>query len=755
MADLLLELLSEEIPARMQARAGADLDRLMGKALGEAGLTPGAARHHSGPRRLTFVAEGLPLRTEDVTETRKGPKLGAPEKAVQGFLRSAGLASVDEARIEEGKKGAFYVADIHTPGRDTADVLAEIVPALVRAFPWPKAMRWGAGDLAWVRPLRRVLCTLDGAVVPLTIPNGEQPIESGALTEGHRFTHHETFEAATLDAYERGLAERRVVLSAEERRARIPAGARAACAGEGLELVPDDGLLAETAGLAEWPVPRLGAFDEKFLRLPDEVLTASMKGHQKYFSVRDPATGRLAPRFVTVANVEPADGGAAMMAGYERVLTARLSDGLFLYDQDRKKTLAEHAEKLSGITFFEGLGTIADKVERVAALAREIAPKVGANPDDAERAARLAKADLTTEMVGEFPELQGVMGRYYALEEGLEPEVADAIRDHYAPQGQGDAAPTAPVSVAVALADKLDTVMSLWLIGQQPTGSRDPLALRRSAIAAIQILILNDCRFQISQSIIDTFMHLLNQLSRYEVREINESIRKLARDGISVSFGGIREGEQVEGARKFFESIYNNPEVSADSRQYIRAMGDVAQKLTNNIPGILPFFHDRLTQYLRDQGHRHDRIAAALRPDGDDLARGVALFRALNAFLDTPEGADLTAAYKRAANILRAEAKKGDVPDGAPDPDAFVQDEECALFGALEGVSARLVQSLDDEDYEGAMSHLATLRGPLDAFFEAVTVNAEDAGLRANRLRLLGEIKRVCERVADLGKLEG
>ena len=674
MADLLLELLSEEIPARMQARAGADLDRLMTARLEEAGYEGFKHRAFHGPRRLTYVATGLPERQADSSEERKGPRVGAPEKAVAGFLRGAGLSDVSEAQTREDKKGTFYVAVIERAGRPTADIVAEAVPEVVRAFPWPKSMRWGGRDaqLSWVRPLRRVLCVFDGEVVPFEIENGAYPLASGDVTEGHRFMAPGAIVARDWDAYADGLARAHVVLDASERRERIVSGARALCQAQNLALVEDDALLAETAGLAEWPVPRIGAFDEKFLTLPDEVLTASMRGHQKYFSVRDPATGRLAPRFVTVANVEPEDGGAAMMTGYERVLTARLSDGLFLFEQDKKKTLAEYAEKLSGVTFFEGLGTIADKIERVAALAREIAPKVGADPDLAEKAARLSKADLVTEMVGEFPELQGVMGRYYALEEGLEPEIADAIRDHYAPQGQGDAVPTAAVSVAVALADKLATLAMFWSIGKTPTGSSDPFALRRMALGVVQIVLTNEVRMS------------------------------AASDG-----------------------------------------------------DLLAFFHDRLTQYLRDQGHRHDRIAAALRPDEDDLARAVALFRALDAFLDTPEGADLTAAYKRATNILRAEAKKGDLPEGEVDPALLTEPAERALHDKVSAVLARTGAALADEDFAGAMSALADLRGPLDAFFEDVTVNAEDEALRANRLRLLGEIKRVCERVADLSKLEG
>ncbi|MBB4659719.1 glycine--tRNA ligase subunit beta [Parvularcula dongshanensis] len=681
MPDLLLELFSEEIPARMQRRAAADLERLMGARLREAGFPANDARAFGGPRRLTFLATGLPEKTKDRTEERKGPRVGAPEKAVEGFLRGAGLDSIDQAETREDKKGAFYVAIINEPGRPTAEVIAEAVPAIVRDFPWPKSMRWGAGELRWVRPLHRVLCTFGGEVVPFEVENGGQPIRSGDLTEGHRFMAPGEVQTRSWETYEERLRAARVVLDPDEREERVLGEARALCQAQGLALVEDQGLLAEVAGLAEWPVPRIGKFDPAFLQVPDEVLTAAMRGHQKYFSVRDPSTGRLAPRFVTVANVEPEDGGAAMMTGYERVLTARLSDALFLYRQDLKTPLEEHAERLSGITFFEGLGTIADKVDRVAALAREIAPKVGADPGHAEKAARLAKADLPTEMVGEFPELQGVMGRYYALEAGVEQDVADAIRDHYKPQGQGDEVPTAPVSVAVALADKLATLVMFWSIDAKPTGSKDPFALRRMALGAVQILLSGSLKLPLLET-----------------------------------FGG------------------SNADAAKD---------------------LLGFFHDRLTVYLRDQGHRHDHIAAVLTPDADDLVLVVRKLEALEAFLGTEDGANLITAYKRAANILRAEAKKGTEPSEAISPDAFAQGEEKALYDTLEEVRVQVLPALEEERFTDAMSLLSKLRGPVDAFFDEVTVVTEDETLTRNRLALLNSIKGVCERIADFSKLEG
>jgi glycyl-tRNA synthetase beta chain len=675
--DLLLELFSEEIPARMQARAAADLERLIVGRLGEAGLKAEAAKSFATPRRLTLVLTGLPAAQEDRRETRKGPRVDAPEQAIAGFLRSAGLANVDEAEIVEDKKGRFYSAVVEQKGRTTPELVAEIVPDVAAKFPWPKSMRWGDGDFRWVRPLHRVLCTFDGEVVGFRI--GE--IESGELSEGHRFLAPDVFEARDFDAYATRLAAAKVVLDPEERREIIARGARELARAQGLELREDEGLLAEVAGLAEWPVPRIGSFHERFLSLPDEVLIASMRGHQKYFSVVDPATGRLAPKFVCVANIEPEDGGAAMMKGYERVLEARLSDGWFLYQQDRKTPLAEHAEGLADITFFEGLGTIADKVERMAALARQLAPALGADPDTAETAARLAKADLTTGMVGEFPELQGIMGRYYAVADGLDDAIADAVRDHYKPVGQGDDVPTAPVAVAVALADKLVTLTAFWSIGKKPTGSGDPFALRRMALGVIRIVLENGLRLRLADHLGDDAAH--------------------AED-------------------------------------------------------LLGFFHDRLAVHLRDNGYRHDHIRAVLMPEADDFLLVAARLSALRDFLGTEEGANLTAAYKRAGNILKAEAKKeGELPALDVRQDRLVQDEERALHAALEQARAFAAPALAAEDFAAAMSHLAGLRGALDRFFDAVTVNADDPDLRENRLALLQNIIATCDQVADFSALEG
>ncbi|MEO0398622.1 MAG: glycine--tRNA ligase subunit beta [Pseudomonadota bacterium] len=674
MPELLLELLSEEIPARMQARAAADLEKAVYDRLIGAGFLPEGVKAFAGPRRLTLVASGVPSRQPDVSEEKKGPRVGAPEKALQGFLKSAGLSSVDECATREDKKGAFYVAVIERKGRATADLIAEFVPEIIRGFSWPKSMRWGEGDLKWVRPLTSILCVFDNEIVPLSVDG----IDAGDATRGHRFMANDPIQARGFEAYETALRSAKVMLDGDARAALIAAEARTLCEAQGLELVEDQGLLREVAGLAEWPIVMIGVFDEKFLALPDEVLTASMRGHQKYFSVRDPATGRLANRFVFVANLEAPDGGVAMRAGYERVLTARLSDGWYLYNQDLKTPLTERIDDLNAVTFFEGLGSIGDKVERVAAKAGEIAPLLGADPSQTKKAARLAKADLVSGMVGEFPELQGVMGRYYALAQGEDEAVADAVRDHYKPQGQDEAAPVQRVSAAVALADKLDTLTAFWSIDKKPTGSSDPFALRRAALGVIRIILETGARLPLP-----------------------------------------------------------------------RAPGD-----------ILDFFHDRLKVYLRDAGRRHDRIDA-VRTDAngalrDDLVEIVARLSALDAFLETGDGENLAAAFKRAANILKAEAKKGALPPAdAVSADALVEPPEKAVFAALGVAGDTAEKACANEDFEAAMAALAALRAPLDAFFETVIVNADDPALRENRLALLNRFVAATGAVADFSKLEG
>ncbi|MEM8771556.1 MAG: glycine--tRNA ligase subunit beta [Pseudomonadota bacterium] len=739
MPDLLLELFSEEIPARMQGPAAAALERAVNKALLDAGLMPEGVKAFAGPRRLALVATGLPARQPDRREEKKGPRVGAPEKAVQGFLKSAGLSSLDDCEQREDKKGAFYVAVIDRKGRDTAELIAEAMPEIVRGFSWQKSMRWGDGDLKWVRPLHRILCAFNGEVVPFAV----EGIEAADVTEGHRFMAPAPIQTRSFEDYAAKLRAAKVILDSEERREMIAADAATLCKAQGLELVKDKGLLNEVAGLAEWPVVLMGGFDEKFLTLPDEVLTASMRGHQKYFSVRNPETGRLANKFVCVANIEAPDGGAAMRTGYERVLTARLSDGWYLYNQDLKTKLEDRIADLDRITFFEGLSSVGDKARRVSALAKEIAPAVGADPALAERAGLLAKADLVTQMVYEFPELQGVMGRYYYLaENGVSPssfeaaagaaapqdedreykkephpeapakraskdeeikEIADALRDHYKPAGQDDDVPTAPVSVAVALADKIDTLTAFWAIDKKPTGSSDPFALRRAALGVISIILMNGVRTHIAV------------FPRW-IFSICQSVQP------------------------------KNLFVTDDE-------------------DLIEFFHDRLKVYLRDSsheggGHRHDHIDAVLTDaDGnlqDDLVLIVAKLKALEAFLKTDDGANLVAAYKRAANILKAEEKKGALPDDlSVDVRALELAEEKALADVLEKAEEKASKALADEDFEAAMAALAELRAPLDAFFDNVTVNADNEKSRANRLALLRQLTNAVGRVADFSKLEG
>ncbi len=666
MPQLLLELFSEEIPARMQAQAARDLERMARERLAEQGFLPEAMTAFAGPRRLTLVVEGLPEAQADRTEERKGPRVGAPEKAMEGFLRSTGL-TLEQLVDRDG----VWFARIERRGRPTPEIIAEMVEAIVRNFPWPKSMTWGSGTLRWVRPLKRIVCLFDGAVAPVAIDG----IESGDVTEGHRFMGAaRPFRVKDFDSYQDGLAAHFVVLDPEERKARIIEAARTLCFARNLELVEDEGLLAEVSGLAEWPTPVLGDMDPAFLDLPPEVIRTSMRTHQKYFAVRDPATGGLAPHFITVANIQAADGGAAIAAGNAKVLSARLSDARFFWDEDRKLRLEDRLEKLKGVTFHARLGTLSDRVGRITELARRLAPRVGADPEAAAQAARLAKADLVTGMVGEFPELQGLMGGYYAEAEGLPAEVAAAIRDQYKPQGPGDTVPAGPLGAALALADKFDSLTGFFGIDEKPTGSRDPYALRRSALGVIRILLEGGIRLP---------------------------LRDLAGDD------------------------------------------------------LLAFFADRLKVLLRDQGRRHDLVDAVFALGDDDLVRIVARVEALDGFLTTEDGGNLLAGYRRATNILKAEEKKGDMPAGPARAMEGAPAAEVALVQALAGVEPAVADALAAEDFVAAMQALAGLRGPVDAFFEQVLVNAEDPAERDNRLRLLIQVRDAMGRVADFSQVTG
>ncbi len=665
MPQLLLELFSEEIPARMQGNAARDLERMARDGLAKAGLISEGLKAFAGPRRLTLVVEGLPVAQPDVSEEVKGPRVGAPDQAMDGFLRKTGLAR--EALVE--RDGVFY-GHIHKSGRPTAEIIAELVEQIVRGFAWPKSMTWGSGKLRWVRPLQRILCVFNREIVPLEIDG----IVAADLSEGHRFlSETRVFRARDFDEYHEALSGHFVVLDVEERKQRILEGARTLCFARGLELVEDEGLLEEVAGLAEWPTPILGDMDPAFLDLPPEVIRTSMRTHQKYFAVKTPGQPGLAPHFLVVANIEAPDGGKAIAAGNAKVLSSRLSDARFFWSEDVKDGFEPWLKKLNGVTFHAKLGTMAERVERIVALAREIAPLVGADPDKAAEAARLAKADLTSQMVGEFPELQGVMGGYYAREFGMDSEIADAIRDHYRPQGPGDAVPTAPLSVAVALADKLDTLVGFFAIDEKPTGSKDPFALRRAALGLIRIILENTSRI---------------------------GLRTLASDE------------------------------------------------------LLAFFADRLKVALKDQGKRGDLVDAVFALGDDDLVRIVARVEALSAFLATEDGTNLLQGYKRAVNILKAEEKKGDLPTGAPSR-AAAPAEEGALFDALTAAAPKLDTALAAEDFTGAMTALAALRGPVDAFFDKVLVNSDVAAERDNRLRLLQQVRDAMGRVADFSLVTG
>ncbi|BAI72915.1 glycyl-tRNA synthetase beta chain [Azospirillum sp. B510] len=722
--ELLVEVFSEEIPARMQAKAALDFRRLIVEKLAAAGLGFQAAVEQSTPRRIALVVNGLPDRTEDIKEEKKGPRVGSPEQAVAGFLKSAGLDSLDQCEQRDTGKGVFYFAVTEKKGRETAEVLAEIIPAAMAELPWPKSMRWGTGTARWVRPLHSIIALFGGRVLDggYDIGGAQGRIAFGDSTRGHRFLAPDAFTVESFADYREKLLAAKVVLDREERKAKIKADAEALAASQGLTLSPDDALLEEVAGLVEWPVVLMGSIDESFMDVPSEVLITSMRTHQKYFAVLD-AEGRMAPCFIVVANTETLDGGKAVVAGNERVLRARLSDAKFFWDQDHKTKLEDRKSSLEKITFHANLGTVAEKVTRIQLLAAEIARIIGADVKAANRAAELCKADLVTEVVGEFPEVQGIMGRYYAKDQGESDDVADAIADHYKPVGPSDSCPTVPVSVAVALADKIDTLVGFFAIDEKPTGSKDPYALRRAALGVIRLILTNDLRLRLT----DITGFAFN--SHYAQGRIIEHEPEATGSKSLQKFG------------KALESIPSRREVWSDW----------------TTDGLMSFFADRLKVVLREQGVRHDLVDAVFALGGeDDLVRLLARVKALQAFVGSEEGANLLAAYKRASNIVRIEEKKDGISFDQPvDAARLAQDEETALSAALNGASATAKPLLDAEDFTGTMAALANLRGPVDAFFDKVTVNAEDKDLRANRLRLLTQIRTTLNAVADFSKIEG
>ncbi|MEO8757248.1 MAG: glycine--tRNA ligase subunit beta [Devosia sp.] len=674
MPELLLELFSEEIPARLQRKAADDLKKAVTDALVEAGLLYEGARAFVTPRRLALTIAGIPARSPDLKGEKKGPRVGAPQAAIDGFLKSAGLTSIDEAKIvSDPKKGDSYVAQIDKKGVDAATLLATILPRIIGSFPWGKPMQWGHGGLNWVRPLRAITATFGtDNDEPMVIPFAANAVTSGQTTYGHRFLAPAPIKVRRFDDYVTALEKAKVVLDLDRRKDIIRADAENLAFAQGLALIVDEGLLEEVAGLVEWPVVMMGSFDASFLAVPEEAIIATIRANQKCFCLRD-GTGKLANRFLLTANNIATDGGALIVAGNERVIRARLSDAKFFYEQDLKFPLEHGLPKLEESIFHAKLGTQFQRIERLVKLAAEIAPKVGADVEQSKRAAMLAKADLTTNMVGEFPELQGIMGRYYALAQGEPNAVANAVADHYKPAGPSDLVPAEPVAIAVALADKLDLLTGFWAIDEKPTGSRDPFALRRAALGVIRIVTDSKLSFRLG----------------------------------------------VE-------------------------------------PDLLAFFHDRLKVTLRDAGARHDLVDAVITKDSDDVLEITRRVEALSALLSTDDGKNLLAGYKRAANILAAEEKKdGRSYDAVSDQSKFLLDAETNLASAIKSVDAAAAAKVKANDYKGAIGSLATLRAPVDAFFEAVMVNDKDVATRANRLHLLAALRNTMHLVADFSKIAG
>lgn len=712
MPDLLIELFSEEIPARMQARAREDLKKLVTDGLVEAGLTYASAGAFSTPRRLCLTIEGLSAESPALREERKGPRTDAPAPAIEGFLRSTGL-TLEQLAVRDDKKAQVYFAVIEKPGRKAPEIIAEVLEKTIRTFPWPKSMRWGSGNLRWVRPLHSILCILTTEAGAEVVDLNVDGIVAGNTTQGHRFLAPGRFGVQSFDDYVAKLRAAKVILDQAERAEIIRNYASQTAFAQGLEVVEDAGLLTEIAGLVEWPVPLMGPIAEEFLGLPPEVLQTSMKEHQKFFSIRNPATGRI-EKFLTVANTETADNGATILAGNGKVLAARLSDARFFWDNDlrvAKEGMTLWAEGLKAVTFHNKLGSQSARIARIAALAAELAPVTGADVTEATRAAELAKLDLRSAMVGEFPELQGLMGRYYALAAGESAAVADAARDHYSPLGPTDTVPTAPVSIAVALADKLDTLTGFWAIDEKPTGSKDPFALRRAALGVIRLILTNDLRLNLLQTLVEP------------VRRNRAAMPVVTSD--------------------------ETPSLSADRVE--------AECALTPATDLLGFIHDRLKVFLKDEGIRHDVIDACLAmPGNDDITLLVKRARALSAMLATEDGTNLIQGFKRANNILtQAEAKDGVEYSFGPDIKFAEGDEEKALFAALDQAEAAITPAMASEDFASAMAAMAALRAPIDAFFTAVQVNSDNQLVRRNRLNLLHRIRAICGQVADLARIDG
>jgi glycyl-tRNA synthetase beta chain len=724
MPDLLLELFSEEIPARMQAKAAEDLRRMVTDKLVAEGLVYEGAKAFATPRRLALTVHGIPARQSDLKEERKGPRVGGPQAAVAGFLKATGLASLDEAKIQrDPKKGDFYIALIEKPGRPTLDVLADMLPVIVRTFPWPKSMRWGErsarpGALQWVRPLHAITATFGiETEEPDVVKFAIDGIEAGQTTYGHRFMAPAAINVRRFDDYESKLKAAKVILDPQARKDIILADAKQLTFAQGFELVEDQVLLDEVSGLVEWPVVFMGSFESEFLSIPHEVIRATIRNNLKCFVVSDPKTGKLANKFIMTANIEASDGGKAITSGNERVIRARLSDAKFFYETDLKTKLEDRLPKFEKIVFHEKLGTQGERIQRIERLAAEIAPLVGADVEKTKRAARLAKADLLTEVVGEFPELQGLMGKYYALAQGEDASVAAASEEHWKPLGPADRVPTDPVSIAVALADKLYSLAGFWIIDEKPTGSKDPFALRRAALGIIRIVIDDQLRLKL----LDLF------------------------DMVCEIFPPDLPGESNSPAYAA-HLISQKPGYEQQPRpqRYFVALE------------IMDFFADRLKVQLREQGARHDLVDAVFALGGqDDLLMVVRRVEALGKFLDTDDGKNLLAGTKRASNILAIEEKKDKRKfDGAPDAALYSLDEEKTLAKAIDEVKTEAGAAVAKEDFAGAMSALAKLRPAVDAFFDKVKVNDDDANVRENRLKLLNEIRAATRAVADFSKIQ-
>lgn len=742
MPELLLELFSEEIPARMQAKAADDLRRMVTDKLVAEGLVYEGAKAFATPRRLALTVHGIPARQPDLKTERRGPKIGAPDAAVQGFLKATGLKSLDEAKIQRDPKGDFYIGLIEKPGRDAIDVLAEILPVIIRTFPWPKSMRWGArsgkpGSLNWVRPLHAITATFGlETEEPDVVKFEVDGIEAGQTTYGHRFMAPDAISVRRFEDYEAKLKAAKVILDPQARKDIIFADAKELTFAQGFELVEDQVLLDEVSGLVEWPVVIMGSFEEEYLAIPDEVIRATIRNNQKCFVVKDPRTGKLTNKFVLTANIEAADGGKVIVSGNERVIRPRLSDAKFFYETDLKTRLEDRLPKFEQIVFHEKLGTQAERIERIERLATEIAPLVGADIGKAKRAAQLAKADLLTEVVGEFPEVQGLMGKYYALAQGEDASVAAACEEHYKPQGPSDRVPTGPTSVAVALADKIDTLVGFWAIDEKPTGSKDPYALRRGALSVIRLIIENGLRLTLRPFLISAAEAVGDHLKDAELDRQFEAAQTLDK-----ALGGDSRVDEL---------------IFADVTKSSDAFGRSEQKTDAVLDNLLAFFADRLKVQLREQGARHDLVDAVFALGGqDDLLMIVRRVEALGKFLDSDDGKNLLAGTKRASNILSIEEKKDKRSfDGVPDVALYSLGEEKALAKAIGEVKAEASAAVANEDFAAAMSALAKLRPPVDAFFDKVRVNDEDAKVRENRLKLLNEIRSATRAVADFSKIQ-